>query len=228
MQQRRDALETISQQDARLFKAVSDKWEQTRKKIKGIPMTRRDRQQVMKKFNEQRSAELKALRNQIKSQRDEIRDKYPFKNWSGYLQHLAGQGNETALAILRSKNNETLAEKPAAPILLSAKSQDNVPAIVTQATELLRHESPSTVVKTLDYTIDGKGTVIIKLPDGGNIRYTGAEIHFSNQSGRERQLAEKLARLHWGKSVEDAKGLFQRKTSIEIDSFKREVVTISR
>ena len=196
MQQRRDALESINQQDTRLYKITDKKWEQTRKRIKAIPMTRRDRQQVMKKFNEKRSAEQKALRNQVKLQRDEVRDKYPFKSWAGYLRHMAAQGNETALAILRSKNKETTVRKQASGIFASPKPHGDAPEVVSQVTELLRRESPGVVSKSPQYTIDGKGTVIIKLPGGGIIRDAGSAIHFNSRTDKERRLAEKLRQLH--------------------------------
>lgn len=37
----------------------------------------------------------------------EIRDKYPFHNWNGYLKWQADNGNETALEVLRSRKLET-------------------------------------------------------------------------------------------------------------------------
>jgi hypothetical protein len=159
----------------------------------------------MKKLHEKRAAELKAIRNQIKLQRDEVRAKYPFKSWTGYLQHLAGQGNETALAVLRSKSKEaTVVKSPAHPFL-SLKPKSATPSIVDEITELLRRESPGMVVKAPTCTIDGKGTVIIKLPDGGIIRDTGRQIHFSQCSEMARKLAGKLAERRWGRII-DRKG----------------------
>ena len=199
--QRRDELEAIKQQDSRIFSAVNDKWEQTRQRIKKMPLTRQARQTVMKKFNEKRTAELKALRNQIKHKRDEVRTKYPFKSWTGYLQHLATQGHETALAILRSKSKEVTTDKPVPRTSPYTQSKANTPTVVAQVTELLRLESPGMTAKPPNYTIDGKGTVIIKLPDGGTIRDTGQQISFSHSSALAGKLAGKLAERKWGQNI---------------------------
>ncbi len=105
-QQLQDELDAIQIQDSRLFKALNDKWEETRKRFKKTPMLRNDRRQLMEKFSQKRTAEFEALRKQTKQAREGARAKYPFKSWIGYLQHLAEQGNETALTVLRSKEQE--------------------------------------------------------------------------------------------------------------------------
>ncbi len=105
-QQRQNELEKIQIQDRRLFKALNDKWEETRKRFKKTPMLRNDRRQLMEKFSQKRTAEFEALRKQTKQAREDVRAKYPYKCWKEYLQYLAGQGNETALTVLHSKGQE--------------------------------------------------------------------------------------------------------------------------
>jgi hypothetical protein len=51
------------------------------------------------------------------------------------------------------------------------------------------------------FQIDGKGTIIFTLPDGGIIRDAGPEIHFSAHHERARDLAAKLAQTRWGLSA---------------------------
>jgi len=56
-------------------------------------------------------------------------------------------------------------------------------------------------VKPPSYTIDGKGTVIIKLPDGGTIRDNGTEIHFSGKGEKSEELTAKVAKIRRGQAA---------------------------
>ena len=47
------------------------------------------------------------------------------------------------------------------------------------------------------YTIDGKGTIIYALPDGGKIRDSGWEITFNSKSGHAKTLAVEYASNKW-------------------------------
>jgi len=47
--------------------------------------------------------------------RQAVRRDIPFTSWSGFLQHEAAQGNETALAVLRSKGESVEPEQEGAP-----------------------------------------------------------------------------------------------------------------
>lgn len=192
-QERQAALEAIKQQDSRLFANLHDKWEKTWQGIKALPMVRRHRQEVMKQFYEKRNAELKALRQQMAEKRDDVRAKYPFKSWVTFLQHQAAQGHETALAILRSKTKEAPANRPNGHTPNATQRKATTPEVVTQITELLRRQSPGLTIKPPPYTIDKKGTIIIKLPGGGILRDTGTALHFSGNNEKDQNLANGLA-----------------------------------
>ncbi|MDR0239939.1 MAG: hypothetical protein LBI88_06895, partial [Deltaproteobacteria bacterium] len=51
----------------------------------------------------------------MQPEREAVRRDIPFVSWSGFLQHEAAQGNETALAVLRSKGATVEPEQEAAP-----------------------------------------------------------------------------------------------------------------
>ncbi len=65
--------------------------------------------------------------------------------------------------------------------------------------ELFRAEGIKTEPQ---YTIDAKGTLIFKLPDGGFIRDTGTEVHFSTNNDLAQRLAVKLAQYKWGNNTQ--------------------------
>jgi hypothetical protein len=51
----------------------------------------------------------------MQPERDVVRRDIPFVSWSGFLRHEAAQGNETALAVLRSKGESVEPEQEPAP-----------------------------------------------------------------------------------------------------------------
>jgi hypothetical protein len=56
-------------------------------------------------------------------------------------------------------------------------------------------------LKEFRYSIDAKGTLIFNLPDGGSIRDTGSEVHYSVNNELAKRLSAKLAQARWGQSV---------------------------
>lgn len=153
----------------------------------------------MKELKTNESTERASLRKQMKQKREDVRNQYPFNSWSKFLRHLSGQGNETALAILRSKRKEVAVDKSSIYSVLFVKAKSStLPAVVDEIIGLLRRESPGIVIKSPMYTIDGKGTVIMKLPDGGSIRDAGSAIHFSAYNENAKKLAGTLATSRWG------------------------------
>ena len=196
---RQAALSDINQQNDRLYGILKQGWDKKRVVIKKMPMLRKDRQNVMAELNAKESAELAALRKQMQQKRLDIRTQYPFNSWSKFLRHQASQGNETALAILRSKKTKaqpdriipTTGNQPALP-----KGVKLLPA-VAQMWGLFKTEG----FKEFKYSIDAKGTLIFKLPDGGSIRDTGSEVHFSADNELAKRLSTKLAQARWGQSV---------------------------
>ncbi len=217
---RRSTLASINQEGARLYEAHKEKWEQKRRGIKLMPMLKADRQRVNLALQNREREELASLRANVAMKRKEARAERPYTSWNTYLQHLAGQGHETALAILRSKNMEVQPEaaavfqvnhqshEPERPQLKQEQRALNAPGIsyrhqralltVFKMRELIEEENASgNTPLELRFRIDGKGTVIFNVP-GGAIRDNGREITFSAGSGAIKDLALKFAKKRWG------------------------------
>ena len=162
-----------------------------------MPMLRRHRREVMEKVRSAEKSERAALRKAMNQNREAVRMQYPFNSWSKFLQHHARQGNESALAILRSKKEKALPERPIATSLRQtpADTPQNTLASVTKMRELFRLEGIKTQPQ---YSIDTKGTIIFKLPSGATIRDTGAEFHFPANDEQAKYIASKLAQARWG------------------------------
>jgi len=65
-------------------------------------------------------------------------------------------------------------------------------------------------------TPDAKGTVIFTMPKGGTIRDTGSEIHFSPHDEKAKELAQNLAQIKWGPSVDRTGQSLKRKQAEEM------------
>ncbi len=197
--------------------------EQKRREIKLMPMLNADRQRVNLALQNREREELSALRANVAMKRKEVRTERPYTSWNTYLQHLAAQGHETALAVLRSKNTEVQPEaapafqanpqlhEPDRPRLEQEQSALNTPGIsyrhqralltVFKMREIIEEENViGNTPLELRFRIDGKGIVIFKFSDGA-IRDNGREITFSAGSEAIKDLAFKFAKKRWGEHL---------------------------
>ncbi len=200
LSKRRSEMATLHQQEQRLYGLLAKPWDERYHAIRRMPMLRKQRREVMKTFNDKKRQELDVFRQTMKRKRDEVARRYPYTTWSRFLRHQASQGNETALAILRSKKEKALPDRfinAAASPAPSAASRTTLGA-VAKMRELFRSEGLRTEPQ---YTIDDKGTLIFKLPGGATIRDTGTEIHYSVNNDLAQRLATRLAQSRWGQAV---------------------------
>jgi len=218
MEQRRVALARVNQEGRRLYDECKSKWAEKRQAIRKIPLLRRDRERLREEIRRRELAELDQLRAETSRKRDAVRAAIPYTSWSKCLQHKAVQGNEIALAILRSKEKILTPEA-----VLTASPQDlDYPMTATEDQKgkinnkhgvsgrhrralmsvLKMREVVEKLVwpnTDLKYAIDGKGTIIYSLPDGSRIRDSGQKIHFSPRSQQAKALALEYAAVRWGR-----------------------------
>ena len=198
-------METLNQQNKRLYAINKETWDKRYEAIKKTPMLRTHRQKLLKEFQTKKRRDLEALRQIFRGKRAEVRNKYPFTTWNQFLRHQAGRGQETALAILRSRQREVQNEGALGLEMAGHYSPLNTKSlsIVDKMRKIWREEAGGLYPpQELKYAIDAKGTVIFTLPKGGTIRDTGTEIHFSSNDEKVKDLAQKLAQAKWGPSVD--------------------------
>lgn len=181
--------------------------------------------------------------------RDTVRALIPYTTWNQCLQHKAALGNEVALAILRSKT-ETI--QPEIIIPRKEKPIDQSPEVEQwqqKKKEILdaagiTNRNRRTLLSVLKMRevfsresglpdepkdrIDGNGTVIFDLPDGGAIRDTGRQINFSARSKTAGELAAKLDQVRWGKNVQLEDGVFKSKSPFHTPTQKLPTRDIGR
>jgi hypothetical protein len=232
MSRRRETLRQISDDSSRLYTDCRSRWDKKRRAVERIPLLRHDRRRIRLELKKREQAELDTLRADTSARRKAIREEIPYATWAKYLQHLAAQGNETALAILRSR------KEVVQPELINQPSDNNVPfPQPNQIHQTLKNEIAQAhgltnktrqallaVVKMREvleaapeqsgcgfkYTIDTKGTIIFRLADGRTIRDTGQAIHYSSHHDEVKDLALKYAAARWRRALVNQDGVIQR------------------
>jgi hypothetical protein len=193
LKKRRAEMDTINQQEKRIYGFKCQEWDRRYKTILKMPMYSKDRQMVMAAFKDKKRRELASLRQTMKDQREQVKKIYPYSNWNQFLRGEAQRGNEMALAVLRSKKDKALPEHSQAP-------DQTKPVLLTVSKMVEINQKVG--VKDMRYRIDGKGTVFFILPNGSTIRDNGKEIHFSAQDDQAKAIAEKLAQAKWGQNIQ--------------------------
>lgn len=183
----------------------------------------RDRIQVLNKIGLEEAMALKKIRENAERKRAGIREKIPFWNWVGFLQHKASQGMETALEILRTQKNnrnEQLEQQNAE--LQNGHRQDrqgtnnrwHLERKKIQASNILYEDKMTLLavnrmrqlaasnpsLEGFKWRIDSKGVILFTLPSGGLVRDAAKELTFSYFDPAARETAEKLAALKFGKN----------------------------
>lgn len=208
-------------------------------------LIKKDRMDLLISASQREAAALKKLQGEMKARREEIRKQAPFWNWADFLQGKAREGDEMALAILRSRGEEVKpegeADKPLNPKAEALKkmrefwkedrrktrgrydltSGDKKGLLASSRMyQIISEDKLLKGTSELDgftWTVDTKGTVLFKLPSGGLIRDSGSEITYSVSDPVSRAAARRLAKLKFGRDVREAGNMFQRESGARLE-----------
>lgn len=208
-------------------------------------LIKKDRMDLLISASQREAAALKKFQGEMKARREEIRKQAPFWNWADFLQGKAREGGEMALAILRSRGEEVKpegeADKPLNPKAEALKkmrefwkedrrktrgrydltSGDKKGLLASSRMyQIISEDKLLKGTSELDgftWTVDTKGTVLFKLPSGGLIRDSGSEITYSVSDPVSRAAARRLAKLKFGRDVQEAGNMFQRESGARLE-----------
>lgn len=220
---RKIALEALNTRSQAELEAIRIRWDQERQNI-SREFFGRHRFELHKIARLHEAENRLRVRKRINAEREKVSQEMPYASWTDFLRWKAGQGNETALAILRSKSQLVEPEK-ALPLRgqreniqekwlkkqleiatsagVSSQARRGLLA-VAKASELAELEASAPDGRRLfsgfSSSIDTKGTVFLRLASGGAIRDTGKQIIFSTDEV-SREAALLYAKAKWGKNI---------------------------
>ncbi len=242
IERRKAALERIAAARRKGRKALTQQWAQRRREIEAMPLTKRDRFNLLGLARQHEAQARRALARELDARRQEMKAATPFNSWSAFLRMQAEQGSEIALAILRSHKAERAPETPRSLPLAPQKQptpqnwherqmgirksealhpmERKELAAVARMRALVATESAKpglqalqasqdtanitdsaattdTPIRDFCYRVDGKGTVLFTLANGGRVLDTGDSVHFSGHE-QAAEVARRLARIKGG------------------------------
>ncbi len=237
---RKAALEDLNTRTQAELESIRIKWGKERQEI-SREFFGRHRLELHKIARLHEAENRLKVRKRINAEREKVRQVTPYGSWTDFLRWKAGQGNETALAILRSKAQLIEPEKAIPPRgaregiqqkwlkeQLEIATSTGVSSqgrrgllVVAKASELAEMEFSVPEQKRLfagfASSIDAKGTVFIQLASGGAIRDTGSKIIYSAHDEVAREAAFLLAQAKWGKILEFKGNTLGRSKEIKKD-----------
>lgn len=103
---RRKAVLAVSKEQVRIQRnMISQVWERKRYEIAHMALTKLDRITLLKLTREHEAQARRRAANEVATLKKEVANAIPYTSWSTFLCWQATEGNETALAILRSRKH---------------------------------------------------------------------------------------------------------------------------
>jgi hypothetical protein len=224
---RKAVLDELKAGEAALSAPIREKWTSKREELARVNLPKRHIYALLRKSGQNEKLEIAAAKEAagIPGRREEIRREIPYTSWIDFLRRKASEGNETALAVLRSKKVPVEEELPTQSdyerrreIWDKWRQKRNEYSgthkygvyrkgllALTRAWELAELETlePDKPRLFTGFTssIDAWGTVMITLAGGGRIRDSGKEILFSAHDAAAKEAALKYAQAKWGNAL---------------------------
>lgn len=224
---RKTALQSVKEQESAALAAIRAEWAIKRRELERKNIAKKNLRRLLQLARKHEVEALAKARLSFQEPRKAVRQEIPFTSWNGFLQYKAEQGNEIALAVLRSVTHIVAPEQEAASWAQRGAEQVSAKAMMraehaarerevlelngvsgkgkSRLQAVLRMEQvfQESRVDTSDirHHVDRKGAVVFTLQDEASIRDTGRDVFFSARSEAARKAALLYAQKKWGKHI---------------------------
>ena len=115
IESRKIRLAAVKEREEAALAAIRKQWADKRAEIERMGIAKRNKRNLLALARKHEAEATAKARLAMQPEREAVRRDIPFSSWSGFLRYEAGQGNEIALAVLRSKGETVEPEQEAAP-----------------------------------------------------------------------------------------------------------------
>jgi hypothetical protein len=102
IEDRKVRLQAAKEKDEAALAAIRAEWAAKRREIERMGIAKKNRRNLLALARKHEAESIARAKLELLPEREAVRRDIPFTTWSGFLKHKAEQGNETALAVLRS------------------------------------------------------------------------------------------------------------------------------
>lgn len=117
---RKNKLGIVKEREGKQIDAIRDEWAAKRREIEGMSIGKRNRHNLLTLAKKHEAEAIAKAKLAMLPEREAVRREIPYTSWQDFLKLEAENGNEVALAVLRSRNEsvepETSPEPAKAPI----------------------------------------------------------------------------------------------------------------
>ncbi len=98
-------MEAVKEHENAALGAIRQQWEAKRRELEHLNIAKRNRRNLMAQARKHEAEALAKARLEWQPQRGAVRQEVPYTSWQGFLKMEAENGNELALAVLRSRKD---------------------------------------------------------------------------------------------------------------------------
>ena len=211
---RKDRLQTVKEQEDATLAAIRAEWTAKRQELERKNIAKKNLRRLLQLARKHEAEALAKARLDFQEPRSAVRRDIPFTSWNAVLQQKADQGNEVALAVLRSRK-EAVEPEQAAPVKDWSQHGQARAEFASKERAVLEKDGISGKAKSrlqsvlrmeqvagdFRHHVDRKGAVVFTLQDGSTVRDSGKDILFSVANDNARQTAMLYAKKKWGKQI---------------------------
>ena len=111
IESRKNRLQVVKEREDAALAAIRQQWEGKHREIESMSIAKRNRRNLLALARKHEAETLAKAKLEFQPEREAVRREVPYTSWQDFLKLEAGNGNEVALAVLRSRKEAIKPEK---------------------------------------------------------------------------------------------------------------------